>query len=540
MTSAPAIGRDTVVVGLGEEPDMLVQDFSLRHASWAVLSPLMLKLFRYDDRWRAWPELAERLPSERDGTLRRLSDGRLEQRWRFRDGIRWHDGEPVGPGDAVFTWELLRATPPPYPHHLIIESIEEMWCDPADPRTLIVRWRADQPFAHHEEWGTVLPRHLLAGTGLNEQRGEHWFARSSIFHGPYRFVAWEPGSRLVVERAGPHPCGNPEIRRIVFRFFAGARALRDAVVAGEVDMADLTGFTAEDVADVAARAPDVRLAHTPSLMWEHIAVNMSDPVLADRRVRHALAHAIDTPAVARALYGAAPEPARSWLPSRHPAHNPGVARYPHDPDRARALLAEAGLRPGPDGVLRLPDGRPWELRLLTTRPTDGTGRWTASAARPEAARLIAGQLATAGIDLRIDLLPSDEAFPAIRRRKFPHLALFAWSMGLETNGYLMWHSSKIPDDSEWYGINVCGWRDPANDELLDAIAAADEPERRIELMRAQQVRWAAELPALPVAFPGTWTTHKPGLRGIRPVGVFGCYATWNSWEWRWDAPGDQP
>ena len=61
-----ATGR--AVVGLAEEPDVLVQDFSGRHSTWAVLSPLTLKLVRYDDRWRPWAEMAERIPSTRDGT----------------------------------------------------------------------------------------------------------------------------------------------------------------------------------------------------------------------------------------------------------------------------------------------------------------------------------------------------------------------------------------------------------------------------------------------------------------------------------------
>ncbi|GAA3727862.1 peptide-binding protein [Plantactinospora mayteni] len=533
MGGGPAIDPETVVVGLGEEPDMLVQDFSLRHASWAVLSTIMLKLFRYDDRWRAWPELAEELPSARNGQVRRLPDGRLEQRWRLRAGVRWHDGRPVTADDALFTYELLRDTPPPYPHHLIIESIDEMFVPAEEPLTLVVRWRADQPFAHHEEWGTVLPRHLLAGAGLSELRGEHWFARSPVFHGPYRLTRWLPGEQLTVERAGPHPLGEPRLRRIDFRFFPNPAELRDAVVAGTVDVTDLTGFTAEHAAVVAEAAPHVEVRQTPSLMWEHIAVNLDDPVLADRRVREALGYAVDVDAVARVLYPGATEAARSWLPARHPAHHAGLPARPYDAGRARDLLASAGYRPDPDGRLRGPDGEPLELRLLTTRPATGSGRWVASQARPEAARLIAARLAEVGVELRLDFLPPDEAFPAIRRRKFAHLAMFAWSMGLETNGYLLWHSSKIPDDSEWYGINVGGWRSAENDRLLDLVAAAEDVEQRYALMRRQQEVWAAELPAIPLVFPGTWTTHKRALRGVRPVGVFGCYVTWNAWQWYW-------
>ncbi|HEX5206138.1 MAG TPA: peptide ABC transporter substrate-binding protein [Actinoplanes sp.] len=529
---APAQGYDTVVVGLGEEPDMLVQDFSLRHASWAVLNTLMLKLVRYDDGWRAWPELAEQVPSRRNGLLRTLPDGRIEATWRLRPGLRWHDGKPVTAGDALFTYELLRGTPPPYPHHLVIESISEMLVSPDDPYTLIVRYRAEEPFAHQEEWGTVLPRHLLAGAGLEQARGEHPFATAPVFHGPYRFAEWVPGSHLTVERCAAHPRGEAVIQRIVFRFFADRAALREAVIDGSVDVTDLNEFGPADARVISERAEHVDVLLRPSLTWEHIDLNHDDPVLADRRVRQALGYALDRDQLCQQLYPGL-RPARSWLPDRHPGYAPDLPAYEHDPDRARRLLAEAGFRPGSDGIARR-DGERLELRLLTTRPGPAGGRWTASSSRPEAAELIAAQLARAGVDLRVDLLPADEAFPQFRRRKFPHLAMFAWSMGLETNGYLMWHSSKIPDDGEWYGINVGGWRSAENDRLLDRIAAAEDESERYALMAEQQRVWARELPSIPLVFLGSYTTGKRALRNLRPVGAFGCYVTWNCWEWHWD------
>lgn len=519
MTSDPAWDERTVVVGVGEEPDVLVQDYSLRHVTWAVLSPLMLKLVRYDDHWRPWPELAESIPD-----WRTLEDGRTEVRWRLRRGVRWHDETPVTASDALFTYELLEATPPPYPHHTIVESISEMLVPDDDPYTLVVRWKPEARFARFEEWGTVLPRHLLERDGLHrpEMRASHPFMRAPVFHGPYRFAGWEPGEWIELEAAQPHPQGEPRVDRIVFRFFPDPEALCDAVVEGNVDVTDLTGFGPPEAARIAAERPDLTIHETSSFSWEHVDFDLADPTLADVRVRHAIAHAIDKRELSDRLYGGRYEPADSWLPPRHPAYNPDIARYGHDPERARELLRAAGW-----GGRRLP------LRMTTTAPPSG-GTWTSSATRPQLAELMAEQLARVGIDLEIELVPAGDLFPRLRKRDVGQLTMFAWSMGLETTGYLMWHSDKIPDGEDWYGLNISGWRHPENDRILDVVADTAYPDRRFALMARQQLLWGEELPALPLFFPPSISTAKPGLRNIRPVGVFGSYVTWNCWEWSWD------
>lgn len=274
-------------------------------------------------------------------------------------------------------------------------------------------------------------------------------------------------------------------------------------------------------------------------MWEHIDFNLDDPVLADRRVRQAIAYAIDRTDISHTLYRGRQPLAYSWLPPRHPAYNPEVRPYDYDPAAARQLLAEAGYRPGPDGILRTPGGERLTLELLTTSPPIAGGRWSASATRPQVAAMLRQQLHKVGVDLQVRLAPPDESFRQFRKRKFPHMAMFAWSMGLETNGYLMWHSSKIPDENEWYGINVSGWRNAENDLILDQLAIETDEARRIALMRDQQAIWTEELPSLPLFFPVSMSTCKPGLHNIKPVGVFGAYVTWNAWEWEWFRGGEQ-
>lgn len=514
---------------------MLVQDYSLRHVTWAVLSLLMLKLVRFDERWRAWPELAVEIPTRRNGGWRDLPDGRTEVVWRLRDDVRWHDGVPVTASDALFTYELLSATPPPYPHFTIVDSIDEMLVPAGEPHTLVVRWKAGRHFATYEEWGSVLPRHLLEGEGLEvpEVRDAHPFLRDPVYDGPFRLAGWEPGSHLVLEAAGAHPRGAPRVDRVVFAFFDRPADLAEAVVDGTVDVTDITGFSPDDMLRIQRARPDVDVHVTPSLTWEHLDFNLADDVLRDRRVRRAIAHAVDRRAISERLYRGAYEPADSWLPPRHPAHGP-VRRYDYAPALAAELLDAAGCRAGRDGRRRTPAGDPLVLELLTTAPPSG-GAWTSSATRPDVADLLAQQLARVGVGVDVRLVPGDDLFPLVRQGAFRHLAMFAWSMGLETTGYLLWHSDKIPKgEGDWYGLNVSGWRHAENDRLLDAVTRALDEAERFDLMRRQQQVWAEELPALPLFFPPSITTAKASLRNVRPVGVFGSYITWNAWEWSWE------
>jgi peptide/nickel transport system substrate-binding protein len=529
------VAPDRVVVGLAEEPDLLVQDFTSRHSTWAVASPLTLKLIRYDDSWRPWPEMAERVPGTRDGTWQRHDDGRTTVTYQLRAGLRWHDGRPLTAHDAVASFKLLRSLRVDYPHREIVEAIDQMSVSRDDNLRLTVQWGSATPYAPFEEWGTVLAAHLLRPGALGDPArwAGHEPLRYPVSHGPFRVAEWVTGSYLRLVRHGPHPRGRPKVAEIVFRFFPGPAELRAAVASGEVDITELSGFSVDDAEALARCAPGVRVAHVPSSMWEHLDFNLGHRQLGDSRVRKAIAHAIDREAIAADVHRGMCQVAHSWLPPRHPGHNDQVQRYPYDPRRARELLAAAGYRPGPDGTMQDVTGNQLSFGLLTTaRP--GSGRWSASSARPRVAEMMARQLRLAGIRLQPEVLPADQAFARFRVRDFPDMAMFAWSIGLEANGYLMWHSSQVPDRRGSYGTNIPGWRSPGNDQILEKIIAEGDPGTRDKLIQEQQVEWARQLPALPLFFLPQVNAYRAGLRNVRYVGAFGTYVTWNCWQWAWD------
>ncbi len=153
--------------------------------------------------------------------------------------------------------------------------------------------------------------------------------------------------------------------------------------------------------------------------------------------------------------------------------------------------------------------------------------------------MMAQQLGLVGIDLEPEAVAADEAFRRFRSRAFPQLAMFAWSIGLEANGSLMWHSSQVPDHLGDYGTNLPGWRSPTNDRILEKIISEGDPGARDALIAEQQVEWAEQLPSLPLFFIPQINVYRAGLRNVRYVGAFGTYVTWNCWQWTWQEDGPE-
>lgn len=522
--------RTTVVIGMAQEPDVLGR-FSVMSAARVVENALFAFVVPYTDRWVRRPVLIEQLPTLQNGLWRLLPDSRMRVTWRLRRGFSWHDGRPVTALDFRFTYGMLRNPLTPGASRFVLNKVDYVLVpDPYDPYLLIVQWNERYPFAGTLPFGEqeVFPRHVLESAYLKDpgRLPAHPYWRAPVGNGPYRFVEWVPGSHITLEAYPAFPLGAPKIRRLVFRFILDSAVLQLAVLSYQVDASEITNFGVEQMVEIERRARDVRTHYTPSLRWERINFNLDNEWLKVRRVRQAIAYAIDREQIIRILFQGRYEAAHSWLAPRHPAFNPRVRRYPHDPARAMGLLLEAGFTPGADRILRDRQGRRLEMTIMST---------AGHAAREQIEQILQEQLRAVGIELRIDNRPASMLIGTItRRRQFPHMALYSTLFSLESTGYEGFHSSQIPADSNnWEGFNVTGWRNAENDRLLEQIGAELDEARRIRLLRGQQEIFAEDLPALPLYFVPSLTTSRKGLRDVRPTGLFGSFLPWNAYEWSW-------
>ncbi len=487
--------------------------------------------------WRPVAQGVEYLPSLKDGTWR-VEGGRMRLTWKIRRRF-WHDGRPVGCGDYVFTHALVRNPQVPVysrPDPLIA-SVE---CpDGAGGTTVVVNWAKTHPYANREviPFGP-LPRHLLADAYRQSpsRLPEASFgneAAATIGDGPYRLVEWRKGHSITVEAVPNHPIlGRPRIRRIVWRFNPDFNALLAELLAGTVDVLPQSAFGARvDAAIELERraAGRVRVLYAPGLAWEHIDFNLDNPLLQDVRVRRALAHGINRTQIVQQRFAGRLPVSHTYLPSPHAGFADAVPKYPYDPARARALLAQAGFAPGPDGVMRNPLGQRLSLELNTT---------AGQTIREQVALLIQQQLRQIGVEIVIVNFPARVLFDnLLQRRQFKALAYYAWIVRPTFDCNQLFTSDGIPGEANhWEGQNYPGFRNPEMDEACRGAATELDEGKRNAWFRRSAVIFSRELPALPLYYGARVAAVRHGLENFSfGASCFTCILdnTWNAHSWYW-------
>ncbi len=524
--------REGVIIGTNQEPDSLGA-FSIMVAARVVENALFAAAAPFNDKWVRQPMMVEKLPSIKDGDWQVLPNKKMRVTWRLRRDFTWQDGRPVTAFDWRFSYGMFRNPLTPQVSRFILNKVDNVSIpNPNDPYTMVVQWNELWPFAGSLPFGQdyPLPMHILERPYLQDpgRLRAHPYFRMPVAHGPYRIVEWVAGSHITAEAYDRFALGAPKIKRITFRFILDNAVLMANQMAGSVDATENAGFDCEQLDQIEKRNPQIKAFYQEALSWERVDFNLDNEWLKDKRVRQAIAHAVDRAAMADlSCSGGRQPPAHGWLAPRHPAAHPNLKKYVFDQARARALLQEAGFTMGPDGVLRDPAGRRFEMTIMST---------AGNSLREQVEQVMKEQLRQVGIDLRIDNRPASVFLgPIINRRQYPHMALYGSLFSPETLPFNRFHSSQIPTaQNNWEGDNRVGWRNAENDRIWEqAISELDE-QKRNALLRRQQEIFAEELPSLPLFFRLSRTTAHRKLLGVRPTGLAGSYLAWNSWEWRWD------
>lgn len=416
ITASPAIGTaapvsDTIVIGVAQEPDTLM--FSAMQVAGEIQDVVYAYMVRYNDRGHPFPQLIEKIPSIKDGDWQILPGKKMRVTYKFKHGYTWHDGRPVTALDTSWTYLMLRNPRSPTISRFELKKIDNMRvANPNDPYTLVVQWNEPYPFANLGH--TVYPKHVLEADYLRDpsKLKGHQQARAPIGSGPYKFVEWIPGSHMTLEAYEAFKEGRPTIRRLVFRFILDSTVLQANVITGDVDVTATTNnFSLDQMVDIESHNPRVVAHYTQGLIWERINLNLDDEFLRHKLVRQAIAYGINREEIASKLFYGKQPVAHTWLPPAHPAHNPNVKEYTYDPSRARQLLAEAGFTPGPDGIMRTPNGKRLELKIIST---------AGNAIREQIELIMKEQLKQVGIDLKINNVPASVLIGTIiRRRQYP-------------------------------------------------------------------------------------------------------------------------
>jgi peptide/nickel transport system substrate-binding protein len=521
--------RDRVVVLMGQEPAHLFPGFlGNLSANADVEGPMWCDLIKRDDQWKLYPDLALKIPSVKDGDWQLLPNKKMKVTFKLKQTYKWHDGKPVTAEDFVWTFRIYKNPLTPVVSRDLTDKIDNVLA--SDPYT--VTFQYNQLYAYANIAAPILlPAHILRPEYNRDPAkiDKSPFTRAPVSCGPFKFKQWSAGNFIELE-ASPDTWGGaekPKIRFITYRFLLDSTVLTANLIAGEGDATATANLSLDQLGEIERRSGGRAVTHyTQGLSWEHIDFNLDNEWLKDKRVRWAIAHAIDREAIARTLFQGRQPVAHTYLGPKHFAHNPNVKQYGFDLTRARQLLAEAGFAHGSDGILRDASGRRFEISIMST---------AGNAGREQVEQIIKDQVRQVGIDLRIDNRPASVLFGQItRERTFPHLVMYAWSSPPTTHYRTIWHSKGIPTAANKYvGQNTAGYKNSQMDTLLEqADEELDEVKRAALLRKAQEI-WAEDLPSLPLFFGLNLAVSRPALRNFKP-GIastpFGIN-TWNTEEW---------
>ena len=305
-----------------------------------VITPFMLLYALHDALVKpmpgnAWtPSLAESWTTSKDG---------LTYEFVLRKGIRFHNGDALGAEDVKFSFERYKGAGATS-LKARVAAVEVV-----DPHR--VRFRLKQP------WPDFMTFYATPATGAGwvvpksytERVGEDGFKKAPVGAGPYRFVSFTPGVELVVEAYDGYWRKMPSVKRLVFKSVPDESTRLAMLKRGETDVAQsLRGPHGEEV----TRTPGLTLKVTYPTFTEWLVFTQQwDPKSpwADRRVRLAASLAIDRKSLSDAEYLGYGKPAPSIIPRDYDFYWAPPA-YPHDPQRAKQLLAEAGYPKGFDAV----------------------------------------------------------------------------------------------------------------------------------------------------------------------------------------------
>ena len=490
---APAYGDTLVEASIGDISG-LIPNITSDSASHEVGGLIYSNLVRTDKALRPEGELAEGWD---------ISQDEMTLTFHVRPGVKWHDGEDVTAEDVDFTYRYMidPKTPTAY-----AESFRQVrTAEVVDRYTYRVTY--EKPYAPALiSWGLwILPRHILepvwkAGVDLRTTRQN----RFPVGSGPYRFGEWKTGEKVVVEANPDYFEGRPYIGRVVYRIIPDQSTIFLELKARNIDLASLTPIQYRRQTEFPAFLKAFHRYRYLSNSYAYLGFNLLDARFQDRRVRQAIAHAINKQEIIEGvLLGLGQAAAGPYKPGTW-WYKDDVKTFPFDPERAKALLAEAGWRRmNADGILEK-GGQPFSFTIRTNQ---------GNAVRQQTAEIIQRRLRAVGIDAKIHIVEWAAFINTFIRKKNFEAIILGWGLGSDPDQYDIWHSSKTGPDE----LNHISYKNPKVDELLEAGRRTFNQERRKAIYGALQEILAEDQPVVFLYVPDALPVVAARVRGIEPA-----------------------
>jgi peptide/nickel transport system substrate-binding protein len=454
-------------------------------------------------------DVALSVPSLANGGVSR--DG-LHLTYHLRHDVKWQDGYPLTAADCIFTFHAIENAANAIPSRNGYDDVASIAAP--DPFTLRVNLRRRAPsvlanFLALDGNYAIMPAHLL---GRYASLNQIDFNEHPVGSGPYRVITWMHGDYIALEANARYFRGVPKVARLEMRFIPQTAALLDELRTKEIDAA----FSLDpSVYDTIRTVSGVRLVLTPVTGMGTIILNTATGPTRDRRVREAVALALNVPLIVKnASHGAfVPGNARLAILGLAADRTSAAER---DPPRARRLLDAAGWHVGAGGF-RARDGARLTMTLAAT---------AGSPLIASAVTIVQAQLAEIGIDAVVRMY-STQLFGAAVGPLFSgrfELAIAGLTVGNDHDTGFLYSCAQRPP----VGFNISRLCDSHVDDLERDVARTYDPAQRLRSNVLLEQALERDVPEIVLWQPRRLSVFTDRLRGFAPAPVT-PYT--NSWRW---------
>lgn len=454
------------------------------------------------------PALAVEVPEPENGGKRYT--------FKLREGVTFHDGTPLDAEAVKFNVDRWRETKNPYHqgggaqgadfgnYQSLMEGFDSASIirkvTVVDPLTVRIDLR--EPRGSFLTNMANLAFAIASPTAVKKDVKNFW--KAPVGTGPFAFESWKRGSQVTL-KAHPTWWGadlpeeeggtGPFLDRISYVAIPDASSRIAALVSGDSD--GTIGMAPDDI-DSLKQGGEVAVSFRPALAEGHLAINMRTKPLGDVRVRQAIAYALDIPTIVKTFFRDTGEIAGSFFPSALAFADTSIEPYPHDPERAKALLREAGLPRGFSVDF-------WYLPIPRAYMPDPKG----------IAQAMQTDLAKAGIKVKLVTYEFGTYLEKLGRGEHD-LALIGGSTGGSTDpDYLLNYRFNSINTKGSAATNQSYYIKPEMDKLIEQARQAVNDEARAPLYAQAQAMIHEDVPVVPIAYARTPLGVRSTISGLK-------------------------
>ena len=477
------------------------------------------------------PQMAKSVPSLTNGGAK-LNDPKdptkgMTVTWEIIPKAKWGDGKDVTCDDIKFAWEAGQNENISVGERESYTNISSITWNEKTPKKCVIafkkaRWDfyklTPTPLPRHIE-GPVLEKYGKTPQGY-DQNSEYTKnpTNPGLYNGPYVISELKLGSHVTFT-PNPHFYGQqPNIKKIIFKLIPNTGTMEANLRSGTIDMICTLGLAFDQAVafdkKVNAEKLPFKVLFKEGTTYEHIDLNLDNPILADIKVRKALVYAINREELTKAIFEGKQRVAVSnvspvdanWY-TESPAK---ITLYKSSKKEAAKLLDEAGWKMGADGF-RSKDGKRLSLSFMTT-----AGNKT----RETVQTYLQSQWKGVGIEVLIKNEPARVFFAeTTRKRAFTGMVMYAWVSSPESSPRSTLHSTSIPSSKNAFsGQNQPGWINANVDKYLDQLDVEFNSGKRRDLVQKTLKEYTEQVPVIPLFYRSEIAVVPTNLENFRIAG----------------------